>query len=92
MKIDILIGFFTGAAATLAGIILYIGVFSEMGLLLTLKDSVQNNYLGKIISLGAALNFLPFFVFLNKNQIYKARGVLLASLAIAIVIAVYKFI
>lgn len=92
MKNEILIGFLTGIAATLAGMVLYILVFSETGLMPAVKDAVQNNYLGKIIALGAALNFLPFFVFLKKNLIYKARGVLLATLVIAIVIAVFKFI
>lgn len=87
IKRNILIGFLTGISANVVGIILYITVFSKMGLDETLKDAYYNNYLGKIIALGAALNFLPFFLFLKKNLIYHARGVLLATLITAIIVA-----
>jgi hypothetical protein len=63
-----------------------------MGLEETLNHSIQNDYLGKIIALGAILNFFPFFVFLKKNQIYKARGVLLATVLMAVIIGITKFI
>ncbi len=88
IKRNILIGFLTGIAANVTGIILYIAIFSRMGLDETLQDAHYNNYIGKIIALGAALNFLPFFIFLKKNLIYHARGVLLATLVTAIVIAI----
>ncbi|CAN5280079.1 hypothetical protein BH23BAC2_BH23BAC2_22440 [soil metagenome] len=88
IKRNILIGFLTGLAANLGGIMLYIAIFSDLGLDETLRDASLNNYLGKIIALGAALNFLPFFLFLRKNMIYHARGVLLATVVTAIVIAI----
>ncbi len=88
IKRNILIGFLTGLSANLAGIILYITLFSNMGLDETLKDAYYNNYLGKIIALGAALNFLPFFIFLKKDLLYHARGVLLATVITAIGIAI----
>lgn len=88
IKRNILIGFLTGLSANVAGIILYILLFSQMGLDETLKDAWYNNYIGKIIALGAALNFLPFFIFLKKNLIYHARGVLLATVITAIIIAI----
>lgn len=88
IKRNILIGFLTGIAANVTGMILYITIFSRMGLDETLQDAWNNNYIGKIIALGAALNFLPFFIFLKKNLIYHARGVLLATVITAIVIAI----
>ena len=87
LRKKIAIGFLVGLFANLAGVFLYITFFSEMDLDLTLKDAVRNNYLGKIIALGAILNFFPFFVFLKKNQIYHARGVVLATVLAAISIA-----
>ncbi len=87
IKRNILIGFLTGISANISGIILYILLFSKMGLEETLRDAWYNEYLGKIIALGAALNFLPFFIFLRKDLIYHARGVLLATLIMAIIIA-----
>ena len=92
IKRNVLIGFLTGLSANVAGIILYILLFSDRGLDDTLRDAQVNDYLGKIIALGAALNFLPFFVFLKKNLIYHARGVLLATVITAVVIAITKFI
>lgn len=89
---NILIGFLTGLSANVAGILLYILLFSNQGLDDTLRDAQVNDYLGKVIALGAALNFLPFFVFLKKNLIYHARGVLLATVITAVVIAITKFI
>lgn len=92
IKKHVLIGFLIGLLANAAGIFFYILLFSEMNLEETLKNAYQNDYLGKILALGAILNFLPFFVFIKKNEIYKARGVLLATVLMAVVIAVTKFI
>ena len=92
IKKHVFIGFLIGLLANAAGIFFYILLFSKMELEATLQHALQNDYLGKIISLGAILNFLPFFIFIKKNQIYKARGVLLATVLMAVVIAVTKFI
>ncbi len=92
IKKHVFVGFLIGLLTNLAGIFFYILLFSKMGLEETLKQSLQNDYLGKIIALGAILNFFPFFVFLKKNEIYKARGVLLATVLMAVVIAITKII
>ena len=92
IKQNIFTGFLTGIAANIAGVMLYITVLSNADIDETLKDAVANDYLGKIIALGAVLNFLPFFVFLKKKQNYHARGVLLATVSIAVAVAIYKFI
>ncbi len=91
IKKYVLIGFLVGIIANAAGIFFYILMFSDMGLEATLQHAQQNDYLGKIIALGAILNFFPFFVFLKKNQMYHARGVLLATVLMAIVIAITQF-
>ncbi|MDT0689400.1 hypothetical protein RM549_06360 [Salegentibacter sp. F188] len=91
-KQDLFVGFLVGLAANIAGVFLYISVFSEMNIDNTLADAMRNEYLGKLIALGAILNFLPFFVFLKKNQHYHARGVLLATICVAIAIAIYKIV
>lgn len=92
IKRNVFIGFITGLSANVAGIILYILLFSDRGLDATIRDAMVNDYLGKVIALGAALNFLPFFVFLKKNLIYHARGVLLATVLTAVIIAITKII
>jgi hypothetical protein len=88
----VLTGFLIGLLANAAGIFFYILLFSEMDLESSIQNAIQNDYIGKIIALGAILNFFPFFVFIKKNQMYHARGVLLATVLMAVVIAVTKFI
>ncbi len=90
IKQNIIIGFLVGLAFNIGGILLYILLFSEAGVDTTFQDAIKNDYLGKLIALGAVLNFLPFFVFIRKKQVYHARGVLLACLVAAIAIASYK--
>ncbi len=92
IKKNIFIGFLTGISANIAGMIIYILIFSDRGLDDTLEDAAKNDYLGKIIALGAALNFLPFFIFLKKNLIYHARGVLLATVITAVIIAITQIL
>jgi len=91
IKQNLFIGFLTGIAANIAGVILYITLLSNAEIDATLKDAVANDYLGKIIALGAVINFLPFFVFLKKKQNYHARGVLLATVSVAVAVAIFKF-
>ena len=92
IKQNIFTGFLTGIAANIAGVLLYVSVFSQANLDATLQDAVNQGYLGKIIALGAILNFIPFFVFLKKKQNYHARGVLLATVSVAVAVAIYKFV
>ena len=92
IKQNIFTGFLTGIAANIAGILLYITLLSQSDIDATLKDAVENDYLGKIIALGAIMNFLPFFVFLKKKQNYHARGVLLATVIAALAIGIHKFL
>ncbi len=92
IKQNLFTGFLTGIAANIAGVLLYISLLSDAGIDATLQDAVANGYLGKIIALGAILNFLPFFVFLKKKQNYHARGVLLATVCVAVAVAIYKFL
>ncbi|HET8854742.1 MAG TPA: hypothetical protein VFM60_02350 [Salinimicrobium sp.] len=92
IKKEIAIGFIIGILSNITGMLIYIFLFSEYGVLRTLRQTIGNEFLGTLIAAGAILNFLPFFVFLNKKKIYRARGVLLASIFAALCIAVIKFL
>ncbi|WP_037316868.1 hypothetical protein [Salegentibacter sp. Hel_I_6] len=92
IKQNIFIGFLTGISANIGGVFLYILLFSEMGIDETLEHATTEGYIGKIIALGAILNFLPFFVFIRKKQDYHARGVLLATIIAAIAIFISKIV
>ena len=88
---EILIGFIIGLVANMAGMYIYISIFSKQSLEATLQAAVENDFLGSLIALGAILNLLAFFVFLKKKQHYRARGVLLATLIAALAILISKF-
>jgi hypothetical protein len=92
MKKEIIIGILTGIAANTLGVILYILAFSDKGIDATLHQSMAEGYFGKIVTLGAVLNLIAFFIFIKKKQDYRARGVLLATLFIGVSVLVHKFL
>lgn len=91
MKKEIFIGFVIGLIANMAGSYLYIFFFSEKGVEESLKIALERDVLGNIIALGAIFNLIVFFIFLKKNQNYRARGVVLATVLAALAVLVSKF-
>jgi len=91
IKKEVFIGLIIGLIANVAGSYLYIYFFSDYGLQETIKNALEQDVFGNIIALGAILNLLVFFIFLKKNQFYRARGVVLATVVSAITILVTKF-
>ncbi|WP_459212692.1 hypothetical protein [Aquimarina rhabdastrellae] len=91
MKVkEILIGFTVGLIANALGIALYILMFSKISIKETLKAAMEQGFLGSLIALGAILNLVAFFLFLKQNKTFRARGVLLATVIAAVVIALSK--
>jgi hypothetical protein len=89
---EILIGFFVGIIANGLGLFFAAKFFgSGENFYSVLKSAVTENFLGKLISLGAILNLLAFFIFIKKKQDYRARGVLLATVFIAIFTFIINF-
>ena len=92
MKKEIVIGIITGILANTLGVILYILIFSDRGIDATIQQSLAEGFFGKIVTLGAVLNLIAFFLFIRKKQDYRARGVLMASILTALITFVLKFI
>ncbi len=86
LKRDILEGFFIGFLSNFAGIYIYVGIATDYDLFDAIELAYKDQFLGGLIAIGAILNFVPFFVYLKKDKIYKARGVLLLSILMALVI------
>ena len=84
-KKELLVVVFSGIISTFAGLILSILIiFENNSILEILKNAYYENFLGKLISLGAILNLLVFFVFIKKKQDQRAKGVLLLTIFLAI--------
>ena len=87
-KKEILLGIFSGFLANIVGTIFFVIIlFQEIkisNILRILSNSMSDNFITKLISLGAVMNLLVFFVFLKYDFEEKAQGVLFATFIIAI--------
>ena len=87
-KKEILSGIFSGFLANIVGTIFSVIIsFQEIkisNILRILSNSISNNFITKLISLGAVMNLIVFFIFLRYDYEEKARGVLVATFIIAI--------
>jgi len=89
IKKEIIIGVLVGLTANIIGVFMSTSFLADNNdFVSTLKSALQEGFLGKLISLGAILNLIAFFIFIRKKQDYRARGVLFVT----IVIAVFTFI
>ena len=84
-KIELFYGLFSGLLANLLGmIIVVIVLFQSFNILKIINDSISETFITKIISLGAIVNLVVFFIFLKYDYEERAKGVLLATFIIAI--------
>ena len=91
MRKEILVGIVVGLLATGLGFYLYVefvlnGSFQESLVIINIK-----NLYGQVLSIAAIPNLLVFFIFIKKRQDYKARGVLIATFLVALLILVSQF-
>ena len=89
---EVVIGIFVSLIATACGLFIYLEFISNDTVAETFKKVREGGVLGKVLVLAAIPNLFVFWVFLKKNQDYRARGVLITTVAIAIVTLVLKFI
>ena len=83
-------GFLVGIIANSIGTILYIVLFSELGIKETFQAAIQQGHVGSILALGAILNLIAFFLFLRLRRDNRAKGVLIATILTALMILYYK--
>ena len=84
-KKELLIGVLSGIISSFVGLILVTLSFGGNGSIIEiLQNAYYDNLLGKLISVGAILNLLVFFVFIKKKQDQRAKGVLLLTIFLAI--------
>ena len=91
MKKEILIGMCVGLLANAIGLFLAANLLGKGDdFEIVIKAAAAEGFLGKLISLGAVLNLIAFFIFIKKRQDYRARGVLLITVLIAVFTFVFK--
>ncbi|WP_066221572.1 hypothetical protein [Formosa haliotis] len=93
IKKEVFIGFIVGIIANAIGLFLAATLLGQGDDAITvIKAASAEGFLGKLMSLGAILNLAAFFVYIKKKQDYRARGVLLATLCIAVFTFIFKFL
>ena len=80
-----------GLIANTVGTLLYILLFSDLGIAETFAAAVKQEHVGSLLALGAILNLIAFFGFLKIRRDQRAKGVLIATILTAMVILYYKF-
>ena len=84
-KKELFCGLLSGFLANLLGmIIVVIVLFQSFNILKIINDSISETFITKLISLGAIVNLIVFFMFLKYDYEERAKGVLLATFIIAI--------
>jgi hypothetical protein len=83
-KKDLIIGFAIGVISTVVGTYLFLIWKTDFSTFNDLKMIKQEGILGKVMTLGAVLNIFVFFVLLQNKKELMARGVVLATIVLAI--------
>jgi phosphoglycerol transferase MdoB-like AlkP superfamily enzyme len=91
IKKEVAIGIIIGFIATSIGFFIYTEFFLGYSFEILIKLNKSENIIGSILAYSVIPNALAFYVFIKKQQDYRARGVLIATFVVAIAILVSKF-
>ncbi|RPI44538.1 MAG: hypothetical protein EHM46_02735 [Bacteroidetes bacterium] len=84
-------GFIPGLLIPVAGLAIFWSARYHGGFFEFLGDFQRLNTLSKILSLATIPNLLLFFIFIWTDRTFSARGVIFATLVLALVMLVLKF-
>lgn len=88
---QILIGTVLGLVVSAIGAVLYITImFPKQSIENVFVKLFESGLITKVITLGTLPNVLVFHLLIKRNQIYKARGVLMAVVLLALFFAFLK--
>jgi len=83
-KIDLFYGVLIGIACCLLGSYIFIKAYMDLPLMESVQALRAQGSLGKLITLGAVLSLIAFFVLLKYNKDLMARGVILSLIILSI--------
>ena len=85
-------GIAVGLILTALGFFLYVQFLLKVDLSQAILTLSQQGNLGTVLFIAAIPNLLAFFIFINKGQDYKARGIIIASFIVAFLILIAQFL
>jgi len=83
-KTDLLVGALIGLLTTFIGVFIYLKLTTDLGFIEAIQTMKSQGLLGKVITLGAILNIIAFFVLLKLNKELMARGVVMATILLTV--------
>lgn len=83
-KKDLFIGILLGLVGGLIGCFVALKIYTDLDFVAGFKMMQQGGLIGKVITLGAILNLILFFILLKLNKDLMARGVVLAMFVLTI--------
>ena len=90
---DVIIGLVTGLLASCLGLIITLLIFGKGNSLFdSLQVAINNSVLTKLVSMGAILNLAVFFLFIQRKEDSKAKGVLIATVIVAVITIIVRFV
>ncbi len=81
---DLIIGLLIGLFSATLGCYLFLNYYTNYDFINGIKAIKQEGYLGKLIALSGVINVLVFFILLKFNQEIMARGVVFATIFLAV--------
>lgn len=85
IKKEVFRGFLVGLIANGVGFLIAILIFGNgESMDVIIKNSISQGFFTKLVSIGAVLNLIAFFLFIKQKRDYRARGVILATILVAI--------
>jgi len=88
MKKEISIGFLVGIIATSFGFFIFSEYVVHLNFTDMLKFLFEKQLFWKFLGLASLPNLFVFFIFLKKKQDYRAKGVLLESFLVALLVLI----
>ena len=90
---DITIGLAVGLIASAIGLLLALLFFGKGNSISdSLSIAIDGGVLTKLVSMGAILNLAAFFLFLKRKEDVRAKGVLIATIVVALITIIIRFV
>ena len=89
---EIIIGIIIGLIASAVGLtlsLLFFGTGESIND--SLRIALAQGVFTKLVSIGALLNLGAFFLFINTNKESRAKGVLIATIIVALITIIIRF-
>ena len=91
-KKEMLLGAIYGIIVPPIAFVIWVLLFTDNSIMEAVELVQRGNLYSEVLSLSAIANMIIFYMFINKNKIFLARGVLLITIFLAFVVLVTKFI